>query len=136
MINKATLLGRVGKKDHKTLKNGTTLTSLSLATNRKYIDQQGQKQDKTTWHNVNLFGKLGEIAEKYLAVGDLVYLEGEIDNRKYTDKDGVEKWTFSINANEMKLLPKGKSDENIKSKEPKKENQSILEEEFDDSIPF
>ena len=138
MINKCHLLGRVGKKDHKALKNDTQLTNLSIATSRKYKDQQGNKQEKTTWHNVNLFGKLAEIAEKYVEVGDLVYIEGEMDNRKYTDKNGIERLMFSINGNELRLLPKGKSsNENATtSSSAKQSSTQWQDEEFDDSIPF
>lgn len=139
MINKCQLLGRVGKKDSKTLKNDTQLTNLSIATSKRYKDQQGNKQEKTTWHNVNLFGKIAEIAEKYVAVGDLVYIEGEMEHRKYTDKDGAEKMAFSINGNELKLLPKSKSsgDSNASPAQQKKSSAQWQDEEFDDSeIPF
>jgi single-strand DNA-binding protein len=82
MINTAMLLGRVGKKESKSLKAGGEFTVMSLATSKKYKDASGQSQEQTTWHNVNCFNKLSEIASKYVHVGDLVFVQGEIQNRK------------------------------------------------------
>ena len=69
MINEAILVGHVGKKDTKTLKNGTEFTMLSVATTTRYVDSKGEKQQRTTWHNINCFNKLAEIAAKYVHVG-------------------------------------------------------------------
>lgn len=135
MINKATLLGRVGKKETKTLQNGTELTILSIATNRKWLDKNGQKQESTSWHNVNCFNKLAEIGQKYAHVGDLIYIEGEIQNKKSVGNDGVEKWFYSITASQLQLIPTGKKQENNESTDSLKDSNSDF---FDDSsdIPF
>ncbi|HMF72305.1 MAG TPA: single-stranded DNA-binding protein [Flavitalea sp.] len=136
MINKATLVGRIGKKDTKSLNSGVKLTTLSIATNRKYIDSQGMHQEITTWHNVNFFNKVAEVAEKYAHVGDLIYIEGEISNKKVEDSNGVSKWIYSITGKELKLLPNGKK-ENIESKPNQEPESPISEDYFDNSeVPF
>ena len=104
-------MGRIGKKDFKDLKNGGHLCMLSVATSRKYIDSQGQSQEQTTWHNVNFFGKLSEIVQKYGHVGELVYIEGEISNKKIDDGNGGSKYVYSIVGNEIKFIPSGKKRE-------------------------
>jgi len=109
MINKATILGRIGKKDYKPTKNGSHLCALSIATNRKYLDSHGQKREVTTWHNVNFFNRLEEVANKYANVGDLIYVEGEISNKKIED-NGVNRVIHSIVGSELKLLPGNKKE--------------------------
>ena len=131
MINKATLLGRIGKKDTKTLTNGTELTSLSIATSKKWMDKSGTRQETTTWHKVDCFNKLAEIAAKYAHVGDVIYIEGEIQNKKY-EKDGQTKWLYSVTASELKLLPQGEKKEGTGEAPPPAVNQSLAE----DDIPF
>jgi len=116
MINKATILGYVGKKDFKTTKTGTQLCQLSVATNKKYIDSQGYKKNITTWHNINFFGRIAEVANKYALVGELVYIEGEINNKKI-DENGIIKMMHSITGCDIKVL-------NIKNKENKLLNEN------------
>ncbi len=111
MINKAQLMGRVGKKDHRFTQNGKEMTMISMATSRKWMDSQGQQQENTTWHNVHFFNKLADITNKYLNIGDLVYVEGEIQNKKVMI-DNSEKWMYSVTANEVKLLPQAKRELN------------------------
>ena len=82
MINTAMLLGRVGTKEIKPMKNGGDFTHFSLATNHKYKDASGTHQEETTWHNISCFNKLAEIAAKYVHVGELVYIQGKIQNKK------------------------------------------------------
>ncbi len=108
MINKAILLGRVGKKDYKQIRSGGYMATLSIATNRKWIDANGQVQQQTTWHNVNFFGKKAEIANNHCNVGDLVYVEGEISNKKVEDGVNAGHWVYSVTGSEIKLLPNAK----------------------------
>jgi single-strand DNA-binding protein len=97
-INKVTLIGNLGLdpevKTYNTANGQGSLTRISVATSEK--DQNGNKI--TDWHSVTVFGKLGEIAAKYLHKGSKVYLEGKLKPSKYTDKDGVEKYTVNINV--------------------------------------
>jgi single-strand DNA-binding protein len=105
MINTATLIGRVDKKEHKTLKNGGEITVLFVVTNKNYKDPTGKIQELATWHIVNCFHKVSEIANKYIKIGDLVYVRGEIQNKR-TDKAGHEsQYTYSITADTVKFIP-------------------------------
>lgn len=131
MVNTAHLLGRVGKIETKTVSSGLQITNLSMVTSKK-ITRNGQKEEKITWHNVTIFNKLSEIAEKYVGVGDLLYIQGEIDNQKYTGTDGQERVKHFIIAHELKLMPKTK--EQPKSA-PTNDNKSY-EPSSDDDIPF
>lgn len=108
MVNQGTVLGRVGKIDLKTTQAGMKIANVSMVTSKKFTDKSGEKQEKVTWHNVTMFSKLAEIAEKYVAVGDVLYIQGEMDNQKYTDGNGQERTKFFIIANELKLMPKSK----------------------------
>jgi single-strand DNA-binding protein len=126
MVNQATLLGRVGKIDTKTTGTGIKITNLSMVTSKKFT-KNGEKQEKTTWHNVTLFSKLAEIAEKYVMLGDLLFVQGEMDSQKYTTQDGQERTKFFIVGNDIKLMPKAKEHK----AEPKKE--MTYEEAFEDS---
>lgn len=103
-INKAILVGRLTRDPEvRTTATGQTVTSISLATNRFWKDKNGQKQDQTEFHNVVLWGKLGEIAGQYLTKGQEAYIEGRLTTRKYTGKDGIEKRTTEIVAENMQL---------------------------------
>ena len=133
MLGKAKLIGRIGNKESKVLKNGGEITTLSIATNKKYNDSQGNKKEVTTWHNVNFFGKLSEIANKYAQVGALVYIEGDIENKKIESGDRAGQYAYSIHANEIKLLTSGKKESGEEKPKPKK-TQSYVPFD-DDDIP-
>lgn len=136
MINKAVLLGHIGKKETKTTKNGSNLTVMSIATRKKWKDQAGEPKEKTTWHIVNCFGKLADIASKYVAVGNLIYIEGEINYDKIENELGEGKYYYSVTASELKLLPSGKK-ENKESIGNQKPDLNNLYGNFeDDPIPF
>lgn len=107
MLNQGTVLGRVGKIDNKTTSSGVKISNVSMVTSKK-VTKNGEKTEKVTWHNVTLFNKLAEIAEKYVAIGDLLYIQGEMDNQKYTAQDGQERTKNFIIAHELKLMPKTK----------------------------
>ncbi len=107
MVNQGSILGRVGKIEHKTTSSGVKIANCSIVTSKKFT-KNGEKTEKVTWHNVTLFNKLAEISEKYVSVGDLLYIQGEMDNQKYTAQDGQERTKHFIIAHELKLLPKTK----------------------------
>lgn len=123
MINQGQILGRVGKMDVKTTANGTKITNVSMVTSKKFV-KNGHKEEKVTWHNVTLFNKLAEIAENYVAVGDLLYVQGEMDNQKYVTQDGQERIKHFVIAHELKLMPKSKEHK----PEPK--------QDFSNEVPF
>lgn len=110
MINKAIILGRVGSKKYQNTKNGSTLCRMSIATNKRYIDSKGNAVQKTTWHFVNCFKKLADIANQIANIGDLLYIEGEIDIKREVDSEGREKTYYSISADLIQIIPTGKKD--------------------------
>jgi single-strand DNA-binding protein len=104
-VNKAIILGHVGKDPEiKYLPSGDAVTNLSIATSEKYKDKSGEQKESTEWHRISFFGKLAEIAGQYLKKGSLCYVEGRITTRKWTDKDGNERYSTEIVANSMQML--------------------------------
>lgn len=104
-LNKATLIGRLGRDPEvRYMPNGEAVCNFSLATDESWKDKNGQRQTKTEWHNVIIYHRLAEIAGQYLRKGSQVYLEGKIQSRKYTGKDGVERTAYEIVCHEMKML--------------------------------
>ena len=105
MLNKVTLIGRLGRDPEvRYMPNGDAVCNFSLATSEKFTDKSGNKAEKTEWHNIVIYRKLAEIAGQYLKKGSQVYLEGKIQSRKYTDKNGVERTAYEIICHEMKML--------------------------------
>jgi single-strand DNA-binding protein len=105
-VNKVILIGNLGSDPEvRSTGGGTTVCSFSLATSESWTDKQsGEKQERTEWHRIKIFGRLGEIAGEYLKKGRQVYIEGSIRTDKFTGKDGVEKYFTDIIANEMQML--------------------------------
>lgn len=104
-VNKAILVGRLGKDpETRFMTNGEAVTNVSIATSENYKDKNGEKQEKTEWHNLVFYRRLAEVAGEYLKKGSQVYVEGRIQSRKYTDKAGVEKYITEIVVNEMQML--------------------------------
>ena len=105
-INKVILVGNLGADpETRYTTSGGAVTNIRIATSEQWRDKQtGENQERTEWHRVVLFGKLGEIAGEYLKKGRQVYIEGSLRTNKYTDKDGVERYTTDIVANEMQML--------------------------------
>ena len=97
-INKVILVGNLGQKPEvKYATNGSAIANLSVATSEAWTDKNtGQKQEKTEWHRVSLFGKLAEIAGQYLDKGSKVYVEGKLQTRKWQDKDGNDRYTTEV----------------------------------------
>jgi single-strand DNA-binding protein len=97
-INKVILVGNLGAKPEvKYASNGNAITNLSVATSESWTDKNtGQKQEKTEWHRVCLFGKLAEIAGQYLDKGSKVYVEGKLQTRKWQDKSGADRYTTEV----------------------------------------
>ena len=108
-LNKAILVGRLGRDPEvRYMPNGEAVCNFSIATDETWKDRQtGQRQERTEWHNITLYRRLAEVAGQYLKKGSLVYIEGRIQSRKYTDKNGVERTAYEIIGNEMKMLGGG-----------------------------
>jgi single-strand DNA-binding protein len=103
-VNRATLIGNVGQVDPRHTGEGKLIVNIRLATSRSYKDNAGEKQEKTEWHSVVVFGKLAEVADAHITVGSALYVEGEIRYRTYTGNDGVERYVTEIAADELRLL--------------------------------
>ena len=105
-VNKVILIGNLGRDPEvRYTPNGSAVCNVSLATTRNWKDKNsGEKMEETEWHRVVFFDRLAEIAGEYLKKGRPVYVEGRLKTRKWTDKDGVEKYTTEIMADQMQLL--------------------------------
>lgn len=104
-VNKVILVGNLGRDPEiRYLPSGEPVANITLATSSKYKSKTGEMVEETEWHRVTFFGKLAEIVGQYLKKGRSVYVEGRIKTRKYTDKDGIEKYATDIIANEMQML--------------------------------
>ncbi len=153
-VNKVILVGHLGKDPEvRYMPNGEAVANVTLATSETWKDKTGEKQEKTEWHNIVFYRRLGEIAGQYLKKGSLIYVEGRITTEKWQDKEGKDRYTTKIVANEMKMLgskssggssfevvekPAAASEEfsaTPASKKPAPAAKSNFDN-FDDDIPF
>jgi single-strand DNA-binding protein len=105
MVNKAILIGRLGKDPEvRYTPDGAMVTNFNLATDEQWKDKNGEKVQKTEWHRIVTFGKLAEICGNYLTKGKLIFIEGRIQTRSWEDKDGVKRFTTEIVAGNMQML--------------------------------
>lgn len=104
-VNKVILVGNLGRDpEMRYLPSGEAVANLSVATTDKYKDKSGAMQEATEWHRVSFFGRTAEVCGQYLKKGSQVYIEGSIRTRKYTDKEGVEKYATEIRGDRMQML--------------------------------
>lgn len=105
MVNKVTLIGHLGQDPEvRRLENGVAVAKFSVATTERYKDKNGEQQSQTEWHNVVVWRQLAEIAEKYLKKGKQVYIDGKLTHRKWQDKDGNNRYTTEVVANNFQML--------------------------------
>lgn len=141
-INKVILVGNLGKDPEiRYSSNGNAIANLTVATSEQWIDKQsGQKQEKTEWHRVVMFGKVAKIAGEYLRKGSQAYFEGKLQTREW-EKDGVKRYITEIVAHEMQMLG-GKTGNEIKQPERAATGPQAMKDvlnipaDFDDDIPF
>jgi single-strand DNA-binding protein len=104
-VNKVILVGNLGRDPEvRYMPSGDAVANIALATSSKYKNKAGEMVEETEWHRVSFFGRQAEIVGEYLKKGRSVYIEGRLKTRKYTDKDGVEKYATDIIASEMQML--------------------------------
>jgi single-strand DNA-binding protein len=105
-VNKVIIVGNLGKDpETRYMPSGSAVTNLSVATTEAWKDKQsGDQQERTEWHKVAMFGRLAEIAAEYLRKGSQVYIEGKLRTRKWQDKEGKDRYTTEIVADEMQML--------------------------------
>jgi single-strand DNA-binding protein len=137
-VNKVILLGNLGKDPEvRYTQSGTAVATLSLATTRSYKDKNDERVEETEWHRVVLFGRTAEVVGEYTKKGDPLFVEGYLKTRKWTDKEGVEKYTTEIVGDNIQLLGGKKSggDEKPAQRGKPAANKSAPVED-DDDIPF
>lgn len=105
-LNKVLLIGNLGRDpETRYMPSGGAVCNFSIATTERYTDKSGQKQEKTEWHNIVMYGKLAEIAQQYLKKGSSVYVEGRLQTRKWQDKNsGADRYSTEIIADQMQML--------------------------------
>ena len=141
-LNKVILIGRLGRDPEcRYLPNGDAVCNFSIATTESWKDQSGQKKERTEFHNITLYRKLAEIAAQYLKKGSQVYIEGRIQSRKYTGKDGIERTAYEIVCNEMKMFGNrvdGAERKNTPPLPPAQQQtaEPMPKDDIDDDIPF
>lgn len=145
-VNKVILVGNLGADpESRSMPNGNAVTNIRIATSEQWKDKAtGDKQEKTEWHSVVFFGKTAEIAAEYLRKGATVYVEGKLQTRKWQDKEGNDRYTTEVVANEMQMIG-GKARDaagyDMKAAEKRAESEQKPAREsapadFDDDIPF
>jgi len=129
-VNKATILGRLGQDvESRYTHSGKAVATISVATSGKWNDKE-----ETEWHRVVLFGRLAEVAAKYLKKGDHAYFEGKIQTRKWQDQNGQDRYTTEIVARDMQLIGRGGFGNN--SSQSAAAPQQQQQQQADDDIPF
>lgn len=104
-LNKIMLIGNVGKNpETRTFQDGGKIVNITMATNKKYTNNNGQAINQTTWHNIVFRNKLADVVEQLVHFGDLIFVEGELVTRKYTDKNGTERVVYEVAATAMQIL--------------------------------
>ena len=105
MVNRVFLVGRLGRDpEQRFTASGTAVTNFSLATDERWKDQSGERQTRTEWHQIVVWGRLAEICNQYLNKGKLVFIEGRLQTREWDDRDGNKRRTTEIVASEMRML--------------------------------
>jgi single-strand DNA-binding protein len=153
-VNKVILVGNLGADpETRSMPSGMTVTNIRIATSESWKDKaSGAQQERTEWHSIALFGRLGEIAAEYLRKGSQVFVEGKLRTRKWQDKQGNDRFTTEIIADNMQMLggraggagaaAGGGADRSASQSAPPRDDydQSAApaggKEEFDDDIPF
>lgn len=141
-VNKCIIVGNLGRDpETRYMPSGDAVTNIAVATTDSWKDKtSGEKKEQTEWHRISFFGKLAEIAGQYLKKGSQVYIEGSLRTRKYTDKDGVEKYATEIKAETMQML--GGRPQGDDAPRPAQGQQSAPQTggnrfaDMDDDIPF
>ena len=151
MLNRAQVIGFLGQDpDVRYMSDGTAVANLSIATTEKWKDKNGQLQEQTEWHRANAWGKTAEVAAQYLKKGSLVYVEGKLQTRKWTDKQGVERYTTEIRIDTLRFLDRNGSrsgpphpadsapagQAQPAAQQPQQPRGAKPMEDFDDDIPF
>lgn len=146
-LNKVMIIGNLGAEPEvRYTAGGSAMANVNIATSETWRDKQtGEQQEKTEWHRVVFFGKLAEVVQQYVHKGSKLYIEGRLQTRKWQDKDGQDRYTTEIVANEMQMLdsrgasadfePAPRSTNTPSSSQPSSSSAPQIDD-FDDDIPF
>ncbi len=136
-INKVILIGNLGRdpETRYTADGGTAICNIVIATSRRYKDGQGNVQEETEWHRVVFFGRQAEVAQTYLSKGNPVYIEGRLRTRKYTDKEGIDRYQTEIVCENLKLLGT-KTDAQQSAPASNVRQSAPMTRATDDEVPF
>lgn len=143
-VNKVILIGNCTKDPEcRFMPNGEAVTNLSIATNERWKDKNGVKQEKAEYHNLTFYRKLAEIAGEYLKKGSMIYVEGKLQTRKWQDKEGKDRYTTDVVCDQMTMLG-GKPEQSDRTEKPARQDAPQAEpatpggpfDNFDDNIPF
>lgn len=105
MLNKVMIIGRLGRDPElRYTQSGAPVCSMTVATDESYLDRDGNRMERTEWHRVSVFQRTAENCANYLSKGSLVYVEGSLQTRKWTDQQGVERYTTEIKAQRVQFL--------------------------------
>lgn len=141
-VNKVIIIGNLGADPEvRFMPNGNPVATISVATSETWRDKQsGDQQERTEWHRIVMFNKLAEIVGEYLKKGSKVFIEGKLRTRKWQDKNGQDRYTTEIVADEMQMLDSrggaGQGDYQPSQQAPKASKPETATESFDDDIPF
>ncbi|MBT5949616.1 MAG: single-stranded DNA-binding protein [Betaproteobacteria bacterium] len=143
-VNKVILVGNLGRDPEvRRMPSGDAMVNLSIATTDTWKDKGGERQEKTEWHRVVLFGRVAEVAGEYLKKGSQAYFEGRLQTRKWTDKEGQDKYTTEVVADRMQMLGSrsgsgggggGESQSSVKSSGSSEFSGGL--DDLEDDIPF
>lgn len=148
MLNRAEIIGRVGKSEVRYMPNGEPVANFTVAATEKWNDKQsGQPREKTEWFNCVAYNPLADIIGRYVDVGDLLYIDGKIQTRKYQDKHGNDRYITEIHVRELKMLTtkaekearnRGHDDHSSQGNQQRRQNNPPDQDGFDDdpTIPF
>ena len=136
-VNKAIIVGFLGNDPEiRKTQTGATVATISVATSESWTDKNsGQKQTKTEWHRVVAFNRLAEIIEQYLTKGSHVFIDGKLETKKWTDNNGVDRYTTQIVAREMQMLGGRGENAEPQSSVPKRDSGAPVID-FSDDVPF
>lgn len=136
MVNKVILLGNVGQDPiTRELDGGAKVTSISIATTKNWKDRtSGEKKSETQWHNLILWNKLSEVADKYVKKGSKIYVEGELTHRSYEDNNNVKKYVTEVLVKELKML--GDNPNSANNNTPSQQQSNNTPEDEEDDLPF
>lgn len=133
MLNKVQIIGRLGRDvELRQTPSGQSVASFTVATDESYTSRDGNKVEQTEWHRINVFGKQAELCGKFIGRGSLVYLEGKLRTRKWTDQSGQERSSTEINADRVQFLDR-------KQEQPQRQAQAQSPAKQDDDwdqVPF